>query len=374
MRTKGSVKERWPGKWVVRLYVGKNANGKRVYYHYTVDGTERDARRQLSALVKQHGETGAAVPLSRQSFGEWATEYVDVWGRDLAPRTRSDLRYAFSHYVPVALQATKLTAVTPATLQAWVNGLSAKGLAPRTVAKALAEVRRCLSVATEHGKIPRNPAEYVKPPKRAHVERARLTAEQVNAFTEAAAKDPLYALFVLALFVGPRPAEVLALKWGDLVGDQLTIRRSVVRGAHGKHEVADTKTGKSRRITLGDFERATLARHRAELAERVGLHAVTADSVMFPSETGGTLEIRNVDTRHFKKVLVAAGLPPMRLYDLRHSALSLLADAGVDPKIIQERAGHSSIKTTYDNYIHPRPEGQVLAAAAMNRLVGRGKA
>jgi len=140
-RERGSVKERWPGVWVVRLYVGKDAAGKRVYYHYTVRGTERQARAKLQALVRRHEATGDAVPLSRQTFGEWAHEFVEVWGGALSERTRQGLRYCFAHFVPLAMQATKLAALTPARLQAWVNELSARGLAPRTVAKALTEVR-----------------------------------------------------------------------------------------------------------------------------------------------------------------------------------------------------------------------------------------
>jgi integrase len=299
------------------------------------------------------------------------------------------LRYAFAHYVPVTMQATKLTALSPAALQAWVNGLSAKGLAPRTVAKALAEVRRCLSVAAEHGKIPRNPVEYVKPPRRAHVERKRLTHEEATAFLAAAKGDALYAFFVLALYTGARPAELLGLKWDDVadpqrvvgepfvIGDQLVIQRSIVKGAAGTRVVADTKTGRVRTIPLGAFERAALKWHGARQAERqlrLG-QTYTDQGYIFSSDSGAPLGARGIDQRHFKPLLTKAKLPSLRLYDMRHSCLSILADEGVGYKVIAERAGHASVQTTLDHYIHTRPESQRAATDVLNhRLAGGVKA
>jgi integrase len=101
---------------------------------------------------------------------------------------------------------------------------------------------------------------------------------------------------------------------------------------------------------------------------------VAADSFMFASPSGGPLDSGALDRRHFKPLLEKAGLPRLRLYDLRHSALSLLADAGVDPKVIQERAGHQSVVTTFSCYVHACGDAQERAAAVLDRMLGGSKA
>jgi hypothetical protein len=73
------------------------------------------------------------------------------------------------------------------------------------------------------------------------------------------------------------------------------------------------------------------------------------------------MDAANITRRHFAKLLTAAGLAHMRLYDLPLSCASLLADRGVDPKVIQQRMGHASIAMTYDIYIHAHPDGEARA-------------
>jgi integrase len=156
----------------------------------------------------------------------------------------------------------------------------------------------------------------------------------------------------------------LALRWNDVEGDELVIRRSISNGAHRARVVADTKTGKSRRMALGGLERAVLLRHKLQLG-----HAPQADAFIFAGPSGRPRDAAAITHRHFAALLKSAGLPHMRLYDLRHSCGSLLADEGPDPKVIQARLGHASISTTYDNYIHAHPEGQARATATLNRAL-----
>jgi integrase len=54
----------------------------------------------------------------------------------------------------------------------------------------------------------------------------------------------------------------------------------------------------------------------------------------------------------FKRLTDAAGVPPIRLHDLRHTSATLALAAGVHPKVVQERLGHSSISITLDTYSH----------------------
>jgi integrase len=64
-----------------------------------------------------------------------------------------------------------------------------------------------------------------------------------------------------------------------------------------------------------------------------------------------------------------AGLPRIRFHDLRHTAAALLLRRGVNPKIVSEMLGHSSVAITLDIYSHVVPDMQHLAADAMDETL-----
>lgn len=144
----------------------------------------------------------------------------------------------------------------------------------------------------------------------------------------------------------------MASRWSDLDLEQrrLYVRRSLGRIRDGKNTVvreAALKTRSSRRTvdfspTVGE---ALLALPAGDDPER---------DFVFRSQTGGPVDPDNVD-RAFKRHLTLAGLPPIRFHDLRHTHASLLIAAGVHPKAIQARLGHSSITVTMDRYGHLMP-------------------
>jgi integrase len=73
-------------------------------------------------------------------------------------------------------------------------------------------------------------------------------------------------------------------------------------------------------------------------------------------------------THRFQKLVAAAGLPPVRLHDLRHGAATLAHEAGADLKTVQDQLGHASIVTA-DTYTSVLPPAQHRAAEATARLV-----
>jgi hypothetical protein len=90
--------------------------------------------------------------------------------------------------------------------------------------------------------------------------------------------------------------------------------------------------------------------------------------LVFPTLKGFPLEHSTV-TYAFGKALKAAGLPRMRIHDLRHTAATLLLKHGVHPKVVQELLGHSSITLTLDTYSHVVPSLHVEVAAHMQGIL-----
>ncbi len=92
-------------------------------------------------------------------------------------------------------------------------------------------------------------------------------------------------------------------------------------------------------------------------------------NLVFATRTGQPLDYRTVVRRHFKPLLAKAGLPNIRLYDLRHTCATLLLSRGEHPKIVGERLGHSSTTLTLDTYSHVLPDMQEQAAVRLEEIL-----
>ncbi len=148
----------------------------------------------------------------------------------------------------------------------------------------------------------------------------------------------------MAVLAGPRPGELLGLKWSDMVlPDKPDIPREVrIRRAvslvWGKPHLRDTtKTGKDRPVHLLPEAVAALKAHRLRyLEERLryaGIWNATwraearYEDLVFPSKTGSPMSWNNLVQRNLKPLMRAAGLPETtRPYDLRHTCALLYTD------------------------------------------------
>jgi len=95
---------------------------------------------------------------------------------------------------------------------------------------------------------------------------------------------------------------------------------------------------------------------------------LTDNDFVFAHPDGTPLDPSTV-SHAFNKVIRKAGLPHIRLHDLRHTHASLLLQAGVHPKVVQERLGHSSIRVTLDTYSHVMGGLQEAAAQHFDELL-----
>ena len=145
------------------------------------------------------------------------------------------------------------------------------------------------------------------------------------------------------------------LRWSDvdLAAGSIAVRSTRV-AVDFEVVVSEPTTAKGRRsVALDGLSAGALRAHRkAQLAERLRAGPLWHDTgFVFVREDGLPYHPERITTM-FKRNVAAAGLPPIRLHDLRHTAATLALAAGVHPKIVQERLGHSSINITLDTYSH----------------------
>jgi integrase len=224
-----------------------------------------------------------------------------------------------------------------------------------------------LNAAVQSKLIPYNPATSVRKPKARKPEMHVLDLDQVAAFLREAAKERLHALYITALDTGMRPGELFALEWPDinLESGFLSVRRSLEE-ISGKTRVKDVKTPKARRrIHLAPQTIAALHLHRKRMLAEGHLAGP-----VFCDTFGGYIRNSNLRQYSFKPILRRAGLPPIRLYDLRHTCATLLLLADEPAKVVSERLGHSTITLTLDTYSHVLPTMQQRAAEKMGKILG----
>ncbi len=380
-RRRGTVQARGDRKWLVRVSLGTDARGARVMLNRTVHGTKSDAERTLTELL-QRSDAGGVVTASRQKLGDWLREWLDQWTRDIRERTRLDYEALVRLHVPAWLALMPLDRLTPSDLQRWVAELEGKGLSPRRVRYAHAVVRAALMRAEKLQKVGRNVARLVDLPRQTRAHRRVLSPDEARRFLAACEGEPLGALLAVLLTGGLRPSEAFALRWEDVDLDAGVVR--VLRGLtwlpkHGGkargYVIAEPKTPTAQRaVPLPKPTVRLLQSHRRMQAEtrlRVG-RAWEELALVFTNEVGRPVDLDNVRRRDFARVLGKARVTdPIRLYDLRHSAASLLLTDNVHPKIVQERLGHASIALTLGTYSHLLPTAQQQAVETLDKLLER---
>lgn len=201
---------------------------------------------------------------------------------------------------------------------------------------------------------------------------ARVSRSDADPFTEAErdtilatfhGKHPHYAPFVELLFyTGLRPSEAAGLRWGDidLKAARLLVRRSQVEG-----RVEDTKTAQSRRTV------ALLPRVVALLRRIHPVHA-DADTPVFTGPKGAPFCQRRFAERQWRQVLRSKEIRPRRLYDTRHTFISLAVSAGANLFWLSKQVG-TSVAMIEQRYGRFMPEAASTELAKLSGAMGEGE-
>ena len=359
-------------------------NGKRRQKWETIKGTKREAEKRLTellALVDQQ-KLGANPKMTLAQYLErWLEDYAST----LAPKTCSTYQFLVHAYVTPHLGNVQLSKLTPSHIVRLFTLLreaprqdrrkTEDKLSPATLHAVYRMLKTALNVAVKWQLLPRNPMDGIDAPKVLRKEMKTFTPEQAKAFLDASAQEHIkwQAFFALLLHTGVRPGELKALRWTDVDLDAkaITIQQNAQRIRGIGRVVGQPKTGGSRRrVALTVDVASLLKRHRtAQNEERLQLGPLWQDqNLVFASEVGTILEDKRIG-EVFRRICERAGVPRIRLYDLRHSHASLLLALGVHPKVVAERLGHSNVNLTLNLYSHVLPTLQEDAANALDALL-----
>jgi integrase len=238
-------------------------------------------------------------------------------------------------------------------------------------------IRGALNDAVRRGIVTRNVALVAHAPKLRSipkVESQAWTAQELQAFLREAAGHRLFAALWLLANTGLRRSELLGLQWDDVDLDAATIsvNRGLVSIGYELHE-SRGKTNNSRRaIDLDATTVGILAAWKAWQASERGAVEIEPTGWVFADVDGNPIHPHAI-SQAFERIVARAGVPKVRLHDVRHTHGTLLIKAGVPVKVVSERLGHGNPAFTIDTYQHVLPGMQAEAARVFEKLVAGGR-
>jgi len=352
-------------KWAAQITI----EGKRKSKYFDKKGDALKWLREMQNQIDQ-GLTLKGLDLT---LAEFLDRWLEMKKGTVKENTLYDYRNYINRDILPLLGNLKVAEVAPDHVQQLISAKHQQGLATASVLRIFRILNAAFKYAVRLGIIPRNPADVVDRPRQRRKEMKVWDETQVISFISSIEGTRWEALFYVAVTTGLRRGEILGLKWTDLdwVSRNLTIQRQVTTVAGKGLQFHPPKSAAGRRVVvLGERDIEKLQKH-VHLQEQ--MKAFAGDrwqehGLIFPSTKGTILSPWNV-YKAFKELSKKAGLPEIRLHDLRHTAATLMLKQGVHPKIVQERLGHSDIALTLNTYSHVLPTLQNEAAAKLDELL-----
>ena len=359
--------------WTIRIFLGRDANGKRKYFNKTIHGTKKDAQKYLTAKLREK-DLGAFIESGSLTLNEFLDRWLDTAVKPrVSLRTADNYRFLLKKYIREPLGSHKLENLNTLDIQKVYAEMQAKGLSARTVKHAHTTLQNALKQAVKWNLLNKNAAEFCELPKVTRKERRVLSPVEAKNFLDFANQMPKGLIFEFALLTGMRPEEYLGLQWKDIdfERDAAQVRRALVRH-NGIWSFEQTKTARSNRIvSLPKPLMDKLKIHKRKQNERRLKYGLVWENhdLVFCCREGTPHDLSNITYRYFRPILEKAKLPQIRLYDLRHTHATLLLIAEENPKIVAERLGHSSVVLTLDTYSHVLPAMQKKAVEKLDKML-----
>ena len=372
------------GIWIYQLRY-TDADGNRGRKKFAAK-TKREAMQKGKEFIDSLNR--AADDGEKLTVGNWIRNWLENYAKpNVRPRTYEKYSSTLKAYILPTFENVLLGELTAADLQKHLNRLletgraDGTGLSSSTVRGTRRYLSMCIDDAVKSGLVSSNVVRLTKAPKLSKKEIAVLSKEEIARLIDTAKeiKNPFMSVVMpqiisLTIHTGMRQGEVFGLKWDDIDFEKscLFIRRSLahVIGKGAVFQAPKTKNS-VRRILLMPEDVKNLRAYKKwqeNYSEELG-DLFAGHDLVFTGPFGEPMSPTNFSRRYFKPLLKKCNISSdFTFHGLRHTHATLLLRQGVNPKIVQERLGHSSIKVTMDTYSHVLPDMQRQALDALQGI------
>ena len=319
----------------------------------------KQAERNLLLDVEENGlPSNQSDGFQDPTFEELASLWLENYKTTVKPSTFENVRVKVEKMTEEHFKELKLKKITVAYCQKIVIELSKSYVLYNHY---LSVINRIFKYAVLMDVLNSNPFDKVIKPKSRQTQRKGnfLTKEELKEFLKLAQTTTLsyfFPLVHLMSYTGLRQGEALALKWSDIdfENKKITVNKTAVR-IKERQTLQTPKTKNSKRVI--SIDSATLSilkswkKDQIKIYFKNGKHFEGDENFIFTNQRGEWVHIHNF-IRYFKRFIADHKLKPITPHGLRHTHASLLFSAGVEPKNISDRLGHSTVQITLDLYTH----------------------
>ncbi|MBO1264445.1 site-specific integrase [Proteiniclasticum sp. SCR006] len=369
------------------VYLGKDGHGKPVRPSKTFK-SKKEAELWVSEQLILRSK-GISVTDSRMLLRDFMHKWYEDIGSKKSINTSYNTKSRMNHHIIPELGHVPLYKLTPSVVQDFYNKLTEKGLKPSTKKKIMETLSNALRYAIKLQLISYLPTDIEKE----SVKKNKIsywTFEELTAFLEYTKNNWLYIPVYIMSMTGMRPAELMGLQWKkiDLDNRLIEINAQVINDKESKELVLTDilKTELSERvITIPQALTNALIDHklRTSFNKRNDFVITKRSGSMSSPDTFRTMfnKYLNKLRKEQKVNLIKDGYPSdeiedllikeMPPYNLRHTHATILLNNGENIKVISERLGHKSVKTTMDTYASVMPKTRTKTADLLDNLFMR---
>lgn len=387
----GMIRKRSDGRWEARCTTGTDPGTGKQIQKSIYGKTQEEVRKKLRAITKDISD-GSFADAGKTTVGQWIDKWYENYTLDMKETTKKAYKSNIDNHIKPGLGKIKLSLLATDHIQSFYKKLMAKGriiqkgqkeikssgLSAKTVRNIHIILHTAMKQATlpPHRLLSYNPVDNAIPPRVQDKEMQIMTDDEIVAFFDTAKNHWHYALFYTTLFCGLRRGEVLGLQWKnvDEKNGSITIISQVQREnvKEGELKLYPLKNDKPRMIYPPAAVFKVLNEYKANLQgafeHDAGEKWNNENDLVFTNTTGGILDPDAV-YQSFKALLKKAGVPGIRMHDLRHTFATNAIASGVDIKTLQETLGHYDPGFTLKRYGHSTDAMKKAAASKMDGYV-----
>lgn len=322
--------------------------------------TIKGKKRHFYGKTRAEADQKYIAELTRAEKGVLFSEAADAWHGEFIERCAHNSRSGYDPALRRLIDAfgdRYVSEITAKELQIFVDGLARRGYAKKTIQTHLIVASNIFKRARVEYGTENNPAAFVSAPSDAPQETRELPSDKDDALVMANAAAGNYGLFLLiAKYTGARRGEILALRYGDIDREQMTVRieRSVYHVGNAPHiKQPKTKAG-IRTVPLLDVLAAMIPQGKPE-------------QYIF----GGAEPLTNSRLRDLEEAFREQTGITATAHQFRHLYATMLFDAEITAKDAQKLLGHAQFQTTMDIYTHVRDQRTEKARNKLNKFVKR---
>ena len=334
----------------------------------------KDLELRLYVDVKIKGER----PIVKITIQELFDEFLEMKSYEIRKRTYLKIQHIFNRFILPTYKNYRIDKINVKDIQQWKIQMEKRNLALKTKKEAFIYFNGMMNYAIKMEYINKNPliklgnfkdTLHIKPEMKIYtpeefkkfINVVKETAEEKEKSNNDLSEWNYYVFFNIAFYTGLRKGEIHALKWSDIDGSYLSVKRSITQRLKGE----DIETAPKNKSSIRTLQMPVpLLRILNEQKQRQQLcHNFTDDFRICNSVCDTTIKRKN--EIYSKK----AGLNVIRIHDFRHSHASALANNNINIQEVARRLGHSRVEMTWNTYCHLYPKEEEKAVTILNSFV-----